>query len=402
MADAAEQLPPEEAPSGVGLDDLRDLVKRCLGTLETLRSLGMTPDREKRLIKRYRVQRVADMVGFSRTKVSPAIAELGLEQDVDPDTGRKLGYSLEQVNQLRDHLGTRPSRLPHEPCARVAVQSFKGGVAKSVTSVYLAQFLAEKGYRVLIVDCDPQASATSSFGYVPDIAFDAKHTMGPCIRGEQDSLHYAILHTYFDGVDLVPSCLGLNDLDFALFDAVANAQPGEDASDFYHAIDEAIGSVEENYDVIIMDSAPNLSMMTINILVAANAVLIPTPPALYDFASTNQYVQMVDKVMTSIAPGKRYAFLKVMPSKVDRSKKKQVEFLEIMSDKFGKFLLRESFFAASAIPDSASYFQTVFDQPKPDRRVVAMLNQVLGEVENEICRMWPSKHESLRERGVLT
>ena len=69
---------------------------------------------------------------------------------------------------------------------------------------------------------------------------------------------------------------------------------------------------------------------------------------------------------------------------------------------FGKFLLRESFFSASAIPDSASYFQTVFDQPKPDRRVVAMLDQVLGEVENEICRMWPSKHESLRERGVLT
>jgi len=400
MGTPAEQLPTPIA-ADVGLNDLRDLVSRCNDTLETLRSLGMTPNLEKRLVKRYRAQRVAEMVGFSRTKVSPAISELGLEQDVDPDTGRKLGYTLQQVNQLRDHLKSRPSRLPDEPCARIAVQSFKGGVAKSVTSVYLAQFLAEKGYRVLIVDCDPQASATSSFGFVPDVSFNANDTLGPCLKGEEDTLDYAIIHTYFDGVDLIPSCLGLNDLDFALFDAVAHAEPGE-AADFYHAIDEAISTVEDRYDVIVMDSAPNLSMMTINILVAANAVLIPAPPALYDFASTNQYVQMVDKVMTSIAPGKRYGFLKVMASKVDRSKKKQVEFLEIMADKFGKFLLHERFFSASAIPDTASLFQTVFDQQKPDRRVLAMLQRVLGEVEEEICKMWPSKHEALRERGVLT
>ena len=76
MANAAEKLPPEESPSGVGLDDLRDLVKRCLGTLETLRSLGMTPDREKRLIKRYRAQRVAEMVGLSRMSIRTPGARL--------------------------------------------------------------------------------------------------------------------------------------------------------------------------------------------------------------------------------------------------------------------------------------------------------------------------------------
>lgn len=386
--------------NGVGIDELNDLVDRCQDTLGALRSLGMTPNHEKKLMKYYRSRKVAEMVGFSRTKITKAIEELNLVQEVDAETGRPLGYSLAQVNQLRDALGARPGRAAHEPPARLAVQSFKGGVAKSVTTVYIAQYLAEKGYRVLVVDCDPQASATQSFGYVPDHEFNEQDTLSPCVRGEQDTLHYAIINTYFDGIDLIPSCLALNDVDFAVFDAVARAQ-AEERGVFYHLMEDAIATVQDDYDVVLMDSAPSLSMMSINLLVAANAVVVPAPPAIYDFSSTSQYLQMVAKVMTAIDPGKRYEFLKVMPSKVDRSKAKMLDFLAIMQDKFGKFLLDKPFLYASAIPDTASYFQTVFDQTKPDRRVVNMLNDVLGEIEVEICKMWPSRHDALREQGVI-
>jgi chromosome partitioning protein len=386
--------------NGVGLDELNDLVDRCQDTLSALRSLGMTPNNEKRLMKFYRARKVADMVGFSRTKVTKAIDELGLVQASDPETQRPLGYSLAQVNQIRDALNARPGRQPHEAAVRLAVQSFKGGVAKSVTTVYIAQYLAEKGYRVLVVDCDPQASATQSFGYVPDHNFKERHTLSPALHGEEDTLEYAIIPTYFDGIDLVPSCLALNEVDFAIYDAVARAETQERDA-FYHLVEDAVATVQDRYDVILMDSAPNLSMMSINILVAANAVVVPAPPAIYDFSSTSQYLQMVSKVMTGIAPGKRYEFLKVMPSKVDRSKSKMLDFLAIMQDKFGNFLLGKPFLYASAIPDTASYFQTVFDQAKPDHRVMTMLNGVLGEIEVEICKTWPSRHEALREKGVL-
>lgn len=398
---AAEQEKTSLLPNcDIGVDELGELAARCNATLDTLRSMGMAPNTDKRLLKYYREKRVSELVGFSRTKIKKAINDLGLEQTRDVETDRPLGYTLQQVNQLRDHLDSRPSREPDETCVKLAVQSFKGGVSKSVTSVYLAQSLAEKGYRVLIIDCDPQASATSSFGFVPDTTFTAKDTIAPYIHGEQESLQYAIMATYFDGVDLVPSCLGLNDIDFALFNAVAHAEENERAT-FYREIEQAVKTVESGYDVIIMDSSPNLSMMSINILLAANAVIIPTPPMLYDFASTNQYIEMVRRVITTISPDKCYNFIKIMPAKVDRTKKKQIEFLEIMSDKFGKFMLKVPFYSAGAIPDTASLFQTVYDQQKPDRRVLAMLNQVLGEIEIEICKLWPSKHQALREKGEL-
>jgi len=175
----------------------------------------------------------------------------------------------------------------------------------------------------------------------------------------------------------------------------------EEAREYYSEISRAIDSVQDAYDVVILDSSPNLSMMSINILMAANAVVIPAPPALYDFSSTAQYIQMIVRVMESISPDKEFKFLRVMPAKVDRSKPKQITFLEIMEEQFGKYLTKNRFYSASAIPDTASVYQTVFDQQKPDRRVVTMLTQILEEIELEILKTWPSKHDGLRDAGVI-
>ena len=378
---------------GVGRAELAELVGRSDDILDTLFALGMSPQLEKRLNKRYRASRIAELLGCSRTKVRRAVEELGLEQEVNPETGRPAGYTLAQVHRMQDHLKARPGRLAHERCVRLAIQSFKGGSSKSVTTVYLSQYLAERGYRVLVVDCDPQASTTSSFGFVPDAVFETKHTLAPFMHGEQASLDYAIMHTYFDGIDLVPACLALADVDIALFQAVSHADTHDERKAFYRILSEAIDTVEERYDVVLLDSAPALSMTSIGILIAATALLVPVPPALYDFASTGQYLRMAERVIKGIDANKRFDFVKLMPARIDRAKPKQLEFLDVMADKLGRFMLRESFHAASAIPDAASYYQTVFDQPKPDRRIVTMLNQVLGEIEAEIVKCWPSRRD---------
>lgn len=381
-------------------EDLEDLVDRTDASLDAFRTMGMVPDTEKRLHRYYRVQSIAKMLSCSRTKVDYAMAALNLEVHRNSDNNRVLGLTLEEVNQIRHHLGELPGRQDDEECVRVAVQSFKGGVAKSVTTVYLAQSLAEKGYRVLVIDCDPQASATSSFGFIPDATFNEENTLAPYLRGEQQSLQYAIIETYFAGIHLVPSCLDLMDVDFALFDAVAKGTD-DGRQSFYHRISKAIGTVEADYDVVILDSSPNLSMMSINIMIAANAVIIPAPPMLYDFSSTAQYIKMMRQVMEVVAPDKWYYFVKVLASKVDRSKPKQIEFLEVMADNYSKFMLKSPLYMATAIPDSAARFQTVIDQQKPDRRVKQMLDNLFNEIEDEIRKVWPSHHEALRMKGVL-
>jgi cellulose biosynthesis protein BcsQ len=90
------------------------------------------------------------------------------------------------------------------------VQNFKGGVGKSTLSVHLAQYLAIKGYRAALIDCDSQASATTLFGYVPDLDLTEEDTLYPFLRhDDMESLDYALRKTHFDGLELVPANLRL-------------------------------------------------------------------------------------------------------------------------------------------------------------------------------------------------
>lgn len=375
-----------------GIEQLDEIIHKCEETLEILREYGMSPQLRKVIEREFTVAEAEEMVGRSRATLSRQ--EKDPERPVvplkHPKSGRVRGYTLEQINELRDIFGTSPRRKAGQPCKILSMQSFKGGVAKSVSTVYFSQYLAIRGYRVLVVDCDPQASATSSFGYIPDQAFTADDTMTPYIEGRKDSIEYAIRKTYFPGVDLVPSCLPWYEVEFGLFNAVTHAETDEERQSYYRELREAIRTVEANYDIVLMDSPPALGMISINILTAADAVVVPTPPSMYDFASTTQYFKMVKRVMEAVTPNKQFDFIKVMPTKVERNKSRQMDFLDIMRDRFGLSMLRSIFTSTSAIPNAASVYKTLYDLPKGERdnTIIDMLDEVFGEIEALIRKSW--------------
>ena len=375
-----------------GIEQLEEIITKCEDTLEVLKDHGMSPQQEKHLERHFNVAEAETMVQRSRTTLT--------RQEKDPDrpvvparhakSGRVKGYTLEQINELRDIFETSPRRKNGQRCKILSMQSFKGGVAKSVSTVYFAQYLAIRGYRVLVVDCDPQASATSSFGYIPDQDFTESDTMSLYINGTKDSIDYAVKKTYFPGIDLVPSCLPWYEVEFGLFNAVTHAENEEERLGYYQELREAIRTVEADYDIVLMDSPPALGMISINILVAADAVVVPTPPSLYDFASTTQYFKMVKRVIQSITPGKKFDFIKVMPAKVEKNKGRQMDFLDIMRDRFGLSMLRSIFSSSSQIPNAASVYKTLYDLPKSERdgAVMDMLDEVFGEIEGLIRKSW--------------
>lgn len=375
-----------------GIEQLEDIISKCEDTLEILRDHGMSPMMEKRLERHFTVAEAETMVGRSRATLSRQ--ELDTERPVIPSrhekSGRIKGYTLEQINELRDFFGTSPQRKDGQRCKILSMQSFKGGVAKSVSTVYFAQYLAIRGYRVLVVDCDPQASATSSFGYIPDQEFNESDTMSLYINGTKDSIEYAVKKTYFPGIDLVPSCLPWYEVEFGLFNAVTHADSEEERLSYYQELREAIRTVEADYDIVLMDSPPALGMISINILAAADAIVVPTPPSLYDFASTTQYFKMVKRVIQSITPDKKFDFIKVMPTKVERNKGRQMDFLDLMRDRFGLSMLRSIFSSTSAIPNAASVYKTLYDLPKGERdnAAIDMLDEVFGEIEGLIRKSW--------------
>jgi len=375
-----------------GAEFISETLKKCNNFLKFLEKKGKAPNNNKVHERIYSLQTVSEMVGKSRPTIYKAEEAGFISAELNPKNGKKIGYKLEQINKLREHFGSSRKRRANDPCLKVAIQSFKGGVAKSVTSVHLAQYLGQAGYRVLLADFDPQASATSAFGFLPDHAFSEDDTMLPYIKGKKKTLHYAIIPTYFSNVSLMPSCLPFYDAEFHLAFAAAGAKNDLERVGYFTEFVDAFKTVEDAYDVIIFDSPPALGMITINILAAADGLIIPTPPAFSDFSSTVQYFTMIEKVVKNITPNKTYNFVKVLATRVDNQKSVHKKFYAYMSEIFGENLMEAKLEQAAIIMDLATDFKTIYDvnPTKKHERILRVMNAVCGEIEKEILKWWPS------------
>ena len=171
----------------------------------------------------------------------------------------------------------------------IAITNQKGGVGKTPTTVNLGVGLAQAGKRVLLVDADPQGSLTISMGIKsPD---DLEVTLATLMQHELEYMplpHDLGIIRNGEGVDLLPSNIELSGLEVSLFNTMSREQ----------VLRKTLSEFSYQYDYILIDCMPSLGMMTINSLVAADSVIIPTRP---DFLSTKG----LDLLMRSIAKVKR-------------------------------------------------------------------------------------------------
>lgn len=384
---------------------IKSLISKGEDVLAQIEESGRAPSHSKQLNRRWSVKETSELVGRSSSSILKVQNSLIEKEKLDPldkhpTTNRVQGYTLQQINQLRSHFKTLPHRDENDECLVLAVQSFKGGVGKSVTSVSLAQYLATQGYRVLFVDMDSQASGTSSFGYIPDRDIKDSETLLPFFKGEEDSAAYCIKNTYWDQLDIIPSNLQLYELELTMAAEIQQLSSAEQEV-VYNELKCAIDSVKDNYDVVVMDSPPALGFTSMNILCAADGLIIPTPPALYEFSSTVQYLRMIENVMAMIQPDKAYKFVKILATDVYPNQLNHREFLPVMQDVFGNHMLGEFFLHTTEIGNAAIDFQTALEVRRPQKRALNIINQVCREIEFEIWKTWPSKLQKLESEGKL-
>lgn len=398
MASTVEQVRDEETL------DVSALASRSSSVLERLRSGARSARAGERREPTFPIGKAAELVGRTTAAIREAESDGRLVAPPRGENNRRVGYTLAQLNDMRGTFGTRPWRDPADPVSVVAIQNFKGGVGKSTISVHLAQYLAIRGYRVLLIDCDSQASATTLFGYVPDLDLTEDETLYPYMReGERETLDYAIKRTHFDGLDLVPANLRLFQSEYELAARMARGQ-----GVLINRLAQGIASVSDLYDVVVLDPPPALGAISLSVLRAANALVIPVPPTVMDFSSTAAFLAMLDETIEDLksydlAP--RLSFLRFVASRVDENKSMQKGLLELMRQLYGNAMIRTPLKDSAEIDNATARLMTVYelDGPMTSKQVrdrcLTYLDGVLGEIEIDIRRTWPSHLGRLRKEG---
>ncbi len=392
----------------VTLAELSNLSDRASTVIERLRERIYSPGTDKTLDLRFNVRRAAEMVGRSDKLIRDAEADGRLPSpEKDPETGRRTGYSLAQINRMRNVFGTLPHRADDDPAMVLAVQNFKGGVGKSTLTCHLAQHLALKGYRVCVIDCDSQASTTSMFGLNPDVDVDEDDdTLYPFFRhGGPATLNYALRATYWPGIALIPANLGLYDAEYEFA-----ARMARDSSFVLDRLRDGIDSIKGNFDVILMDPPPALGMLSLSVLRAANALIIPAPPNNIDFGSTAHFLKMMGATLDELARAggaRDYAFVKILATKMNDGKSAHMAIKRMMDAVFPMDMMTAVLKDSAEIDNAAANLSTVYELTGPatrsetHRRCRAYLDAVNNEIELLIRKTWPSHHEDLRKEGLL-
>ena len=386
------------------------LYQRAIDVVAKLRARGDLVEEGippgTRRAPKFSVTRAAELVG----RTSPAIREAEKDGRLPAvertQSGRRVGYTLEEVNAMRAVFGTQPWRDASDPVSIIAVQNFKGGVGKSTVSVHLAQYLAMHGYRVCLMDCDSQGSSTTMLGYIPDLDITEDDTLYPFIRNaEMSSLAYAVRETHWNGLYLIPANLRLYSAEYELAARIA----GTDGR-LFNRLAEGIRSISEHFDVIILDPPPALGTVSLSVMRAANSLLIPVPPTVVDFTSTTSFLAMLAESMGVLAERGLpidLKWIRFLATRADEQKSMQRELLTVMRNLFGESMLRAVMRDSAEIDNASARMMSVYelDQPVTSRetylRCINYLNAVNAEVETQIRLTWPSHSKRLRAEGML-
>jgi len=383
-----------EGREQVELADIGDQAERAKKILAKVRKRMLNPGSVKQS-PRFSPAQLGSLVNLDTRQVDYRAKKGGtLPSGGRNSSGTRREFMLEEVRQWSRELRGSRMRPAGAEAITIAVANFKGGVTKTTTAVTLAQGLSIRGHKVLVIDCDPQGSMTTLFGILPDAEVEARDTILPLCLGEADSVEYAIRPTYWDGIDLIPATSLLFSAEFAL----PGRQRDEGASfQFWNVLHYGIEQARQDYDVIVIDTPPALSYVTINAMMAADGIITPLPPNALDFASSVQFWDLfydLTKELVSRGRSKHYEFIDVLLSKVDGSDIASNVVREWITAAYGSKVLPIEIPKTATAASASAEFGSIYDmQPgsassRTIKRAVDAYEQFVETVESQMVAAW--------------
>ncbi len=388
--------------------DLRALINADAAELsKRLRAQQLRdfPPAAEKTIRRFSPAEAARLIGIHEGYLRQLVSE---GKGPPPSPNGRRTYSIGDIEALRAELdgagkGARryvPRRRDGERLQVVSVMNFKGGSGKTTTSAHLAQYLALRGYRVLAIDLDPQASLSALFGHQPELDVGENETIYGAIRygeGRRDMAEI-VRGTYIPNLHVIPGQLEL--MEFEHETPKALLDPSNRNSLFFARIGEALAQVTDAYDIVIIDCPPQLGFLTLSALCAATAVLITVHPQMLDVMSMSQFLNMTGNLLDVVAAAggaTDYDWMRYLVTRYEPSDGPQTTMVGLMRSIFGSRVLTHPMVKSTAIADAGLTKQTLYEVERHQftrgtyDRAIEALDLVNGEIEALVKQVWGRK-----------
>lgn len=364
------------------------------------------PPTAQKSIRLFSSAEAAELIGIAHGYLRQVVAE-GHGPEPTPN-GRRL-YSVQDIEDLRKRLdesskGGQPKyirrRRAGEKLQVISVMNFKGGSGKTTTSAHLAQYLALRGYRVLAIDLDPQASLSALFGHQPELDVGENETLYGAIRYDsaRRDITDIIRATYTPNLHIIPGNLELMEFEHETPKALASRTSADTM--FFARVGKCLAEVESAYDVVVIDCPPQLGFLTLSALCAATSVLITVHPQMLDVMSMSQFLHMTGDLLSVVedAGGSMdYDWMRYLVTRYEPSDGPQSQMSGFMRSIFGNRVLENAMVKSTAIADAGLTKQTLYEVDRNQftrgtyDRALESLTAVNVEIEDLIKQTWGRK-----------
>ena len=398
---AVVQLPASEPVE----DKIERHAKALPEQLQAIRDKMYAPTSQKTL-RRFMTHEVTKLTGIS----DGMLRNLSLEgKGPTPerlDNNYRV-YTLDQINELRrlvakikpnDALRVCPHRRAGEAIQILGIINFKGGSAKTTTAAHLAHYLALQGYRVLAIDLDPQASLSAMFGVQPEVEVGENETIYAAMRyGEKRRpMRDVIRKTYFPGVDLVPGNIELQEYETETPHALARGKMAPQEI-FFERLRLAIGEVESDYDIVVLDTSPTLGFMTLAAVYAVTGLIVSVHPGMLDVLSMSQFLIMLDGLVGTIrdtGASLSADFYQYVITRHDPNDQAQAQVVSLLRHLFAEDVLTPTAVDSTAIELAGLAKKTIYELEAGDvsretgKRARDSMDAVNGRILDLVWRAW--------------
>lgn len=222
----------------------------------------------------------------------------------------------------------------------ISIANHKGGVGKTTTTVNLAAGLAHAGYKVLMVDLDPQANATTSLGLPKQERSIYQVLMF------QDDMQKSIKQLT-ETIDILPSSIHLAGFE-------KNNEVGKE-----FIFQESLDSVKSQYDYILIDCPPSLGALTVSSLTASDYVVIPLQPEFLALQGMTEFIKILRTVKTRM--NRNLELLGILITQYDKRKVLHQDIMQHAADKYGEMMFESKIRGNIALAEAQSMGKHIFD-----------------------------------------